>query len=424
MSDRAPIVGIFVALAVGVASDAAAQNARDAARQDELAKIERQLAERRREESRLKDEAARREREVRALRNSMIETANALQSAEERIADINAELARLEGDEAEAAAALTAQQNNLGDVLGGLQSLERSRPPALLVSPDDAAKAARAAMLLADAAPAIEARAAALRETIARLSSVQKALAEERADQRRTNAEIDNRRLVLSDLLKRKQAERDVAQKLAAAAQGETAALAARASTLRGVLDRLNKLARSIVPRLKPPPPRPSSPTPGATPDAPSRKSPPAGGGAPLRRGPALTFTPGTPFSSVRGKLRPPVVGELTGRFGDNRPDGASLEGLRFAAAGNAIVTAPFEASVVFARFYQPTGNLIVLDVGAGYHILLMGIGSFLVEEGQTIAAGEPIAVMPAQESQLDFEIRRNREPVNPSLWLSGKTGG
>ncbi len=394
---------------------------------EELRQIERQLKARRREESRLKDEAEARDREVKALRNSMIETANALQSAESRIADINVELARLEKEAADADASLRAQRANLGDVLAGLQSLERSRPPALLVSPDDAAAAARAAMLLADAAPELEAKASEIRVTLDRLESVQNKLTEERANRQKTNDDIDNRRQTLASLLTRKQEERDVAQRLAAAAQSETAALAARASNLRGVLDRLNRLARSIVPRLKPPPPAKQPVGPAV---APSRK-PGAGALAQkpgkqrqLRGGPAIAFAPGTPFTKARGRLKPPVIGDIVGRFGQPQPDGEPQEGIRINAAANAIVTAPFEASVVFARFYGPAGNLVVLDVGAGYHILLIGVGTFLVEEGQTVAAGEPIGVMPGENSALDFEIRRNREPVNPSLWLSGKTRG
>ena len=74
---------------------------------------------------------------------------------------------------------------------------------------------------------------------------------------------------------------------------------------------------------------------------------------------------------------------------------------------------------MAFARSWDPIGNLIVLDVGGGYHILLMGVGGFLVEEGQSVKAGEPIAAMAGAGAELDLEIRKNREPVNPSLWLS-----
>lgn len=198
----------------------------------ELADIERQLKERQQEEARLKDEAKEREREENALRRRLIETADALQDAEQRISEINRQMKFLEERESRLDASLKEQQSSLGDVLGALQSIERARPPALLVSPEDASKAARAAMLLADVTPQIEAKAAALKQSLAELAAVRGKLDRERADFEKTNAEIGDRRTMIAELLSKKQGERRVAQRLAAAAQSETAALAARATSL------------------------------------------------------------------------------------------------------------------------------------------------------------------------------------------------
>ncbi len=377
----------------------------------ELADVEKQLKERRNEETRLRDEAKAREKEVAALRHRMIEAADALQGAERRITEISAETARLEADEKEIAASLAAQQSSLGDALAALQSIERARPPALLVSPDDAAHAARTAMLLADVTPQIEARAAALKETLSRQKAVREALEKERADFERTNEDVAQRRALLADLLKEKQQERRTAERLAKAAQSETAALAARADTLRGVLNRLEKLSRVVAPRRKPPPPSPNR-------IAAPRDGPPAAA-TPRRE----AFRPAKAFASARGALRSPIAGNVIGRFGAPRPEGGKFEGLRFAAGSGAIVTAPFEGNVSFARQWGRVGNLIVLDVGGGYHILLIGVGAFLVEEGQTVKAGEPVAAMNGAGAELDLEIRKNGDPVNPSLWLSENAG-
>ena len=414
---RLLVCALFCALtaAVSATGPAAAQSARSERSRSELEQIERRLEARRKEEARLKDEAKAREREIASLRRSMIETAEALQDAERRIETINREMARLEGEEATVKASLDRQRTHLAEILAALQSLERARPPALLVSPDDSTAAARAAMLLSDAAPELQQKAAALRADLDRLLAVQARLETERAAFRRVNADVSDRRALLAELLLKKQAERDVAQRLAAAAQSETAALAARATTLRGVLSRLERLARYIVPRPKP--------DRFAAPRAPSRARI-----RPRRR----AYSPKTAFSSARGAMASPVVGDIVGQFGDRRPTGGRFEGVRFAPAPNAIVTAPHEAKVVFARFYEPTGNLIVLDVGASYHILLMGVDSFLVDEGQTVQAGEPLAVMSDRRGpneaggglRLDLEIRRAQEPVNPALWLKRQIEG
>ncbi len=396
---------ILAAFSLALAGGAVAQTG-----SSELQEVERRLKTRAEEEMRLRDEAEAREREVAALRHRLIETANSLQDAERKITALEESIAALEAEKISAGEALKAESDNLSEVLAALQSLELSRPPALLVSPDDANKAARAAMLLADAAPEVEARAARLRDAIEQLASLTASLEKDRSAYEATNRELAARRDVLAELMAQKEEERDVAARLATAAQRETAQLAARATSLREVLRRLERLAHSVTPRIKPPAPE----------DA-----------APVATGPRPpTIKPETPapyvaakrFADARGALRAPVAGRLTGKFGAPRPEGGNFEGLRFTVRDQAIVTAPFEGRVVFARDWQPIGNLIVLDVGGGYHVLLMGVGAILVEESQRLAAGEPVAEMAGRGAILDLEIRKDGEPVNPALWLSRKS--
>ena len=371
---------------------------------DELQAVEQQLKERAEEEKRLRQEAAARQREVAALRNSMIETANSIQESERKVVDLEESIEQLEGEKAEAETALNVESANLSEVLAALQSLEMSRPPALLVSPEDANKAARAAIDAMRMAPEE-------REAIDRLAALAEELARDRASFTRESNALAARRDVLAELVEKKEKERDVAQALAASAQRETARIAAEASTLRGVIERLSRLAHLITPRLKPPAPLPAATPPTSTPNLPSVK----------RTAPAPVIT-AKAFGDALGALRAPVAGRLTGDFGKPRPEGGVFEGLRFSVRNQAIVTAPFEGRVAFAQDWQPVGNMIVLDVGEGYHILLIGVGRILVEEHQKITAGEPVAEMAGGGAALDLEIRKNGEPVNPALWLSRKT--
>ena len=376
----------------------------------ELEEVERRLKDQAEEEKRLRDEAEAREREVAALRHRLIETANSLQEAERKITSLEESIEALEEEQGEAEEALRAESENLSEVLAALQSLEMSRPPALLVTPENANEAARAAMLLSDAAPQVEARAQRLRQAIDRLAALTRTLEEDRTRLSESNRELEARRDVLAELMKQKEEERSVAEKLASTAQRETAQLAARATSLREVLQRLERLAHSVTPRIKPPPPLRRI---GSTGNVP----PPAI--KPETRSPLVTARR---FNDARGALRAPVAGRLTGEFGKNRPEGGVYKGMRFTVRDQAIVTAPFEGRVEFAQYWQPVGNLIVLDVGGGFHVLLIGVGSILVEESQRVAAGEPIAEMAGRGAILDLEIRKDREPVNPALWLSRKS--
>lgn len=394
-----------LAFILAASGEACAQNA-----PEELEEIEKRLKDRAAEERRLRRAAKARAQEVAALRHRMIETANSIQDSERRITALedNIEALSLEKDAAERA--LAVESENVGDVLAALQSLELSRPPALLVSPRNANQAARAAMVLSDAAPALEARAQRLREAIDRLTRLAADLAAERAAYEATARELAARRDVLRDLMSQKEKERDVAQSLASAAQKETARLALQATSLRDVLRRLERLAHSVTPRLKPAPPRVEPQL------AVSRTpSPPT-----IKQADPAPYSGRKTFETAKGLLRAPVAGRLTGQFGATRPEGGAFEGMRFAARGNAIVTAPFEGRVVVARDWRSIGNLVILDVGGGYHVLLLGVGEILVQENQLVSAGEPVAQMAEGDGILDLEIRKNGEPVNPAFWLSG----
>lgn len=376
---------------------------------DELADVERRLKDRAEEEKRLRREAEARAQEVTELRRRMIETANSIQDSERRITELEDSIAELEVEKDAAQTALNTESRHLSDVLAALQSLELSRPPALLVSPDDANDAARAAMLLADAAPEVEARAKRLREAISRLTSLTDRLDSERTAFAATNRELSARRDVLGELMAEKEKERDVAASLARAAQRETARLAVKATSLRELLRRLERLAHTVTPRIKPPRPKIAAPFAAPAPSLPT-----------IKEAIPTPYDALRSFDEARGVLRPPVAGRLTGLFGKARPEGGIFEGMRFAARSNAIVTAPFEGRVVVARVWE-VANIVVLDVGGGYHILLLGVGDILVEENQRVSAGEPLAQMPEGDGQLDLQIRKNGEPVNPSFWLSSK---
>jgi len=399
-----------------------------------LRSIEAQLKSKAEEEARLIEEAAARAREIQSLRYRLIETANTIQDSEREIARIETELVRLSAEEMDAEADLRAEQATLSEVLAALQAFELSQPPALLVSPDDANEAARAALLLSEAAPALAEKASRLRETVERLSAARDALARERQNYVDTANALAARRQVLTETLSEAERKRDVAERLATAAQKETAQLAARATSLKGVVDRLQRFSYSITPRIKPPRKSPPSemaagagagagiaiipkpkpdeaPTLAAAPDRPTI----------TRQTRTAPYKPARSFAKAKGALRPPVVGDLVSRFGEADAEGARFDGIRIAVRDQAIVTAPYEARVVFAQRWGPTGNMIVLDVGDGYHILLMGLGNFLIDAGQSVNAGQPIAQMTENARTLDLQIRKDGEPVDPGAWFDTK---
>ncbi len=83
---------------------------------------------------------------------------------------------------------------------------------------------------------------------------------------------------------------------------------------------------------------------------------------------------------------------------------------------------------MVFAAPFRSYGLLLIVDCGGGYHTVLAGFERLDVKVGQSVAAGEPVGVMPNWEPgaagdrpALYLELRRDGQPVNPAPWLRAK---
>jgi septal ring factor EnvC (AmiA/AmiB activator) len=129
-------------------------------------------------------------------------------------------------------------------------------------------------------------------------------------------------------------------------------------------------------------------------------------------------------FSKLRGKLRLPVRGEVTNRFGRARADtGVTWKGLFIRAAGGSEVKAIADGRVVFADWMRGFGNLIILDHGDGYMSLYGNNQAVLKNVGDEIDSGDTIASVGntgGNESDgLYYELRKNSKPFDPLSWSS-----
>ena len=77
-------------------------------------------------------------------------------------------------------------------------------------------------------------------------------------------------------------------------------------------------------------------------------------------------------------------------------PDGIGgvEKGLSVATRAGAQVTAPADGWVVYAGPFRSYGQLLILNVGGGYHVLLAGMDRISVDLGQFVLTGEPVAMM------------------------------
>ncbi len=131
-------------------------------------------------------------------------------------------------------------------------------------------------------------------------------------------------------------------------------------------------------------------------------------------------------FSSLRGKLRLPVLGELTGRFGAPRGAAATeAKGVFIRAPEGRPVRAVAGGQVVYADWMRGFGNLLIVDHGEAYLSIYANNDSLLKQVGDVIAPGETIATTGAsggnEETGLYFELRHLGKAFDPLRWVKLK---
>lgn len=378
---------LFGSLAIFVS--AAAQPPGDEA--ERLKEIEAQRRENAEKAEEIRERAEAAEAALEALRSRLVETADSLRAAETRLTQVEESLIRLNEEEAAATARLKSRQQTLSDVLVALISLERSRPPALAVSPDDATQAAIAAITLSAVTPELEDEAAALREDIERIERLRARRAAEREELEEAETALAERRRLLEDLVTERATARDQDAATLEALEAEDRRLAAEASNLR-------ELIAGIAARE-----RPTAP---ALPDL-------------MPGGPEVYADLPARFSSAKAALTLPAVGRVVSVYGDQIEEGVREDGVAVITRPGAVVTAPFTGTIDWADEFGRLGNLIIIDVGEEYRLVLIGVGRLDVRAGQQVRAGEPLGAMLADEpGLLRFQVRRRDLPVNPVPWL------
>lgn len=128
-------------------------------------------------------------------------------------------------------------------------------------------------------------------------------------------------------------------------------------------------------------------------------------------------------FSALRGKLRLPVPGELTGRFGAPREaTGIEAKGVFIRAPEGQPVRAIAVGQVVYSDWMRGFGNLLIVDHGEAYLSIYANNESLLKQVGDAVSQGETIATTGAsggnEESGLYFELRHLGKAFDPLRWV------
>ncbi len=105
---------------------------------------------------------------------------------------------------------------------------------------------------------------------------------------------------------------------------------------------------------------------------------------------------------------------------------GIHAKGVTIATRSRAQVISPADGVVLFAGPFRGYGQLLIIEYGDGYHMLLAGMDRIDAAVGQSLLAGEPVGTMTDTNApELYVELRHEGQPINPLPWLTaGKSKG
>ncbi|MBM3529913.1 MAG: hypothetical protein FJX62_17650 [Alphaproteobacteria bacterium] len=361
----------------------------------------------------------------RKLNQDLLATASRLRAAESRIAETEARLEPLDARERSLRRSLEDRRATVAEVLAALQRMGRNPPPALMVRPEDALQSVRSAILLGAVLPEMRSRAEALARDLSELLSVRKEIAGEKERLARDVAALTGERQRTEALIATRQRRQSETEQVLEAERQKAVVLARQADDLKDLigkaeqgLDRASRAARAAE-RSAAGKPKDDRIDLAALRD-------------PGRIAPAIAF------AAARGRLPLPAVGTRTKAFGAPDSLGGTEKGLTIATRPGSQVTAPCDGWVVYAGAFRNYGQVLILNAGDGYHVVLAGMDRISVSVGQFVLTGEPVAVMGqgssgpgsqgsagagANRPTLYVEFRKDGTPVDPSPWWAGSEG-
>ncbi|HZC56926.1 MAG TPA: peptidoglycan DD-metalloendopeptidase family protein [Xanthobacteraceae bacterium] len=356
----------------------------------------------------------------RKFNQQLIDTAARIRDVEANIDATQARLTPLDDKQRLFARSLDERRSTIIEILAALQRIGRQPPPALMVRPEDALQAVRTAITLGAVVPEMRAQADALAGDLSDLLQVRKQIVDER-DRLTKDVEVLGReQLRMTLLIEQRQKKQAIAEQALDAEHQHAADLAHQVDTIK---DLIAKLEADLDPATR------AKRDSARSIESDAIKPNLAALGDPGRLSPAVAF------ADMRGHLRLPVNGTRIRDFGGSDGSGGTQKGLSIAARPGAQITAPCDGWVVYAGAFRSYGQLLILNAGGGYHVLLAGMKRISVDLGQFVLTGEPVAVMGdasqasatvatvPKQPVLYVEFRKDGTPIDPSPWWATNEG-
>ncbi|RCL02778.1 MAG: peptidase [Candidatus Tokpelaia sp. JSC188] len=280
-------------------------------------------------------------------------------------------------------------RGKFAEVLVGLERIGLNPPPAILVRADNALQSVRSAVLLGSVVQEMQARTDTLAADLKELEAITKSV---KAEQLRLANAVENQQIEekrLSLLLAEKAKLQQQSEKDFIVEKEYNRELAEKAKSLQDLLAEIIHRSELLTDKTN-----------------------------------SRLLQIQTDFFAMRGLLSLPVKGHCVQTFSK------TAQGELIETEPTAVVTSPVEGIVRYAGIFRSYGQLLIIDLGHNYHLILAGLGRIDVVQGQMLLEGEPVGIMGTQfiadstafnigksAPMLYIEIRKDGKPINPAPW-------
>lgn len=394
--------------------------------------------------SQLKSGLSKIEEERTRLNEQLQAAAQSVQYSEGQLTSIETRRDALEAQRKMHQEALQQRHSSISSLLAAMQRMGRDPPPVIVTRREDALEMVRSAMLLARAVPELQTQVHDLVDRLQELESLFKQIAAERAKIEAETQRLKDAQARLAMLMEEKRQSQS-------AYRSELDEVGREADRISRSVDNLSELITALdqtvaektglgtyEEQLQQENSAGQPPGQAAVPkdEAPGAKSGSAEdketqiavvltpGSGPLS-GPAGRMKPAVPFHLTKGKLPTPAHGRTVLAFGDMTSNGRKSHGIVIETRHGAQITSPSDGWVVYAGEFRSYGQLLIINAGGGYHVLLAGLSHIDAQLGQFVLAGEPVGKMQvaaAGKSRenapvLYVEFRKEGRPIDPAPW-------
>ncbi len=277
-------------------------------------------------------------------------------------------------------------------------------------------------MLLGSVVPELHARAQKLTDDLGELVALRKNIASERDQLAADRDKLKDDQTRLAALVEERQRQQSSIEKDMEAESARAISLSRQVDSLQGLIAKMEQDLKSAAKAAAAASLKGTPATPNGTPNLAALKDP-------ARMSPAIAF------ASAKGLFALPVNGVKICDFGGSDGAGSVEKGISLATRAGAQVTTPCDGWVVYAGPFRSYGQLLILNAGGGYHVLIAGMERISVNIGQFVLTGEPVATMGtksqvasifaanASQPVLYIEFRKDGTPIDPGPWWAANEG-